>query len=231
MSDWFTLGSAALGAASSLFGGDGEEPRGAFAKKATRGALKGAIEIGKKYGFHPLWLMGSPATSAGGSYVGSATGSGTQDALNAAAEGVRQIGNARAHRIQQAKENVRADRITDAQVDKARAEALASRAQANRDYVESAYTASRLGTLSRDVNSQPTAQNPEMLQKYIQVFNPFTKKKEWVPNPEIYELPEAVGAAMYGRAGLQDVAEPEKSRRTPTGKRPASGRPVHPNRR
>lgn len=48
-----------------------------------------------------------------------------------------------------------------------------------------------------------TAPVPPLPAKYIQVRDPLTGQVEWVPNPDIYEMPEIIGGYEYARTRSQ----------------------------
>lgn len=145
--------------------------------------IRDRVADARAAGIHPLAALGVSPTPSSSSYI----------------PGQSESGSALGRGLQRLAAAVNADAMQRAQI-------RGINASAKRDEAEAALALSRAKRAEQEANhNQESALGSGLPPKYIQVHNPFTGKTEWIPNPDIFELPETIGAAMYGRATAEDA--------------------------
>lgn len=185
-----------LGALGSVFGGGGESKTNeTIMRKQAADPFFYPVRSAKKHGLHPLWAIGnSPSVSLPVTIGQSNTGSAVGDGFMKMADGIDRVAGAgKAQELKRYNQDV-AERNNEADLLLKHQQWLNMRREG--DLIGEQIIASQAQRASQSQRSQPD--------KYIQVYNNFTKQLEWVPNPDIFEIPESIGGVMYGRATVED---------------------------
>lgn len=182
-----------------------------IADPIRKNAIQERVADARAAGLHPLFALGAAGGgSSGPSYVipgasggGGTAGSDMGQSLEMLAAGVAELMG----RKPEEKDPVQA-RLEELGLRQREADTRASEAQAA--MLESEYFRQVNGlNVQQDAVNLP--RDPWSLPdgtplKYADIYNPLTKKKETHLNPNLgYELPESIGAAMYGRTVLDDI--------------------------
>jgi hypothetical protein len=188
-----------IGAAGSLLGGlfgdDDAKKNRALQREFAQNQIRWKVADAKAAGLHPLAALG--ATSTPYNPVSSPMGQAVSDAAS-------QLGRATSAAYEK---ELRAKNLENIDAD------IALKQAQTIGYIEEAKRASNLA-----LNSAPGT--PKIMPKYIEVYNRFTGKTEFMPNPDMgVEFPETYGAALLSNATMQDIRKSNKSVKRSSSKR------------
>lgn len=142
----------------------------------------------KLAGIHPLYAIGQPSFSPSPVVAGQSRGQ-FGDALKAAGEVASGVGQ----RKRQAMMDAAALQESEARAYKSKAEGQLADWQAAA--LNQQIQAQRNAKASQNQNSA----RDKIYRSHVPVRDHFTGKVYYVPNPDVYELPEAIGGYEYGR--------------------------------
>lgn len=184
--DFLSAGMDLLGG---IFGDSDADKQYARQKTFAQNTIRWKTEDAKRAGIHPLYALGAPTLNY--SAVTSPMG---QAVANAGEKLSRSVSSDYEKKLQAKNlENIQAD------ID------LKNSQSAN--FIAEAKRSSNLAMATQPGRK---AGNPnQIMQKYIKVYNPFTKKNEWMPNPDLgVEYPDTYGSALLLNATAQDNYHP-----------------------
>lgn len=167
------------------------------------------VRDAKKSGIHPLYALGAPTMSPAKSIPGqSPLGSAIADAAQHLGRGIESTSKKEPGKIESLQE-----RALRAQAERDMAAAMKTRSDMMLNVMDSQKAHDQLENQVIEQNFPPS---------HIQVRDSFTGKLKWVPNPDVYELPELIGGYEHGRAVTQGQIH------APRKRPPLKGQPVTP---
>lgn len=167
--------------------------------RQTMDQLRAKHNFAKKYGYHPLYVMGQPTHSAP---VQSAD---TGGAIRAVGDTLSAIDS---NQKQAATQKVANQRQTlEWQQHMINQRRIQQKTEAETNFIQTQAAAA-----AQKLQEQDSVARPD---KYIQINNPFNGKTEWIPNPDLFETPESLGALMYTRAAARDIKDAQRTSKQP----------------
>lgn len=199
---WAGIGSvlSGVGSIASAFGGNDGDSLGKqlrYRWNDLAQAPKYQVQGAKAAGLHPLFAMGA---GMGQSPAFSISGQGGQpfaESLRAAGQVAQDYGASK----RQAVLDAAAVKESSARAYKAQAEGLLADTQ-------SAQVMQQLNAAGDAKASQmQNSSRDKIFRSHVPVRDHFTGRIYYAPNPDIFELPETIGAVEYGRGQIKSISE------------------------